>query len=104
MTEIIIDLLIYIPMIALIIVVLLLLQKVQEYRDEVKYLKSTLEQAIEVSTKAENEAKEAKKLIKYHIDKHYQIAQNKFYQEEIMIKKLSELQKKVFLHLLDAEK
>lgn len=80
MTKIIIDLLIYIPMIALIIVVLLLLQKVQEYRDEVEYLKSVCEQAVEVSTKAEDEAKEAKKLIRYHIDHHYKIAQKSFYQ------------------------
>ena len=80
MTKIIIDLLIYIPMIALIIVVLLLLQKVQEYRDEVEYLKSVCEQAVEVSTKAEDEAKEAKKLIRYHIDHNYKIAQKSFYQ------------------------
>ena len=87
MTEIIIDLLIYIPMIALIIVVLLLLKKVQEYQDEVEYLRSTLEQAVEVSTKAEDEAKEAKKLIRYHIDHHYKIAQKSFFQGKAMGRK-----------------
>lgn len=58
MTEIIIDLLIYIPLIALIIVVLLLLQKVQEYRDEVEYLKSVCEQAVQVSEQTEKKLDE----------------------------------------------
>ena len=56
--EVIIDLLIYIPMITLIIVVLLLLQKVQEYRDEVEYLKSVCEQAVQVSEQTEKKLNE----------------------------------------------
>lgn len=56
--EVIIDLLIYIPMIALIIVVLLLLQKVQEFRDEVKYLKSVCEQAVQITAQTEKKLNE----------------------------------------------
>ena len=45
-------------MITLIIVVLLLLQKVQEYRDEVEYLKSVCEQAVQVSEQIEKKLNE----------------------------------------------
>ena len=68
-------------------IIFYLIKKVQEYRDEVEYLKSTLEQAVEVSTKAANEAKEAKKLTRYHIDHHYKIAQKSFYQGRAMGRK-----------------
>lgn len=58
MLEVIIDFLIYIPLIALIIVVLLLLQKVQEYRDEVAYLKSVCEQVVQITAQTEKKLNE----------------------------------------------
>lgn len=82
-----IDIAMLISAIVLPSIIFYLIKEVQQYRDEVEYLKSTLEQAIEVSTKAENEAKEAKKLTRYHIDHHYKIAQKSFYQGKAMGRK-----------------
>ena len=75
-------------------IIFYLIKEVQQYRDEVEYLKSTLEQAVEVSTKAEDEAKEAKKLIRYHIDHHYKIAQKSFFQGKAMGRKENDDDKK----------
>lgn len=88
--EIILNFMICIPLITFVILCFLLLREVDDCRDEIKYLKSVCEQAVEVSTKAENEAKEAKKLTRYHIDHHYKIAQKSFYQGRAMGRKENE--------------
>ena len=49
----IIQFMIYITLFALVVLVLLLLSKVQAYRDEVKYLKSVCEQAVKISEETE---------------------------------------------------
>ena len=56
--ETIIQFMIYIPLFALVILVLLLLRKVQEYRDEVEYLKSVCEQVVKVSEQTEKKLNE----------------------------------------------
>ena len=55
--EIIIDFLIYIPMLTLVVLVYILLCKVQKYRDEVEYLRSVCEQAIQISKQNEKSLK-----------------------------------------------
>ena len=56
--EIIINFLIYIPLFALVILVYLLLCKVQEYRDELLYLKSICEHAVKISEQNEKKLNE----------------------------------------------
>ena len=56
--ELIIDFLIYVPLFALVVLVLLLLHKVQEYRDEVEYLKSICKQAVKISEQTEKKLDE----------------------------------------------
>ena len=51
--EIIIELLIYIPLFSLTIIVYFLLCKVQEYRNEIEYLKSVCEQSVQISEQTE---------------------------------------------------
>ena len=56
--ETIIQIVIYIPLFAFVILVLLLLRKVQEYRDEVEYLKSVCEQVVKISEQTEKKLNE----------------------------------------------
>lgn len=56
--KIIIDFLIYIPMLTLVVLVYILLCKVQKYRDEVEYLKSICEQAIQINKQTEKKLEE----------------------------------------------
>ena len=53
-----IEFLIFIPLFALVILVYLLLNKVQEYRDEVEYLKSACEQAVKIAEQNEKKLDE----------------------------------------------
>ena len=62
---------IYIPLFALVIVIILLLNKVQKYRDEVEYLKSVCEQAVKVSEQTEKKLNDHIKKQKLYNTKSY---------------------------------
>lgn len=67
--EIIINFLIYITLFSLVILILLLLNKVKEFHNELLYLKSIYEQAVQISEKTE---KKLTTHINNHIKSHKQ--------------------------------
>ena len=69
--EIIIEFLIYIPLFTLVILMYLLLNKVQKYRNEVEYLKSVCEQAVKINEQTEKKLNEHISKQKFYSTKSY---------------------------------